>query len=241
MLEQREAIAVDGLTVAYHSKPVLWDVSLRVTSGILMGLVGPNGAGKSTLLKAILGLVKPLTGRVLVLDEPFRRERQLVGYVPQRSTIDWDFPTTVLDLVLMGTYGRLGWFGRVGRKQHEAAQIALERVEMQDLQSRQISELSGGQQQRAFLARAFVQDAPILFLDEPFVGVDVKTERSIVKLLHQLRDTGKTVVVVQHDLNTVGEYLDHVTLINRTVISSGPVGEAFTPELIEQAYGEKIV
>ena len=235
------AIAVDGLTVAYHSKPVLWDVSLRVTSGILMGLVGPNGAGKSTLLKAILGLVKPLTGRVLVFDEPFGRERQLVGYVPQRSTIDWDFPTTVLDLVLMGTYGRLGWFRRVGKEQRLAAQRALERVEMEDLQSRQISELSGGQQQRAFLARAFVQDAPILFLDEPFAGVDVKTERSIVRLLHQLRDAGKTVVVVQHDLNTVGEYLDHVTLINRTVVSSGPVDEAFTPELIEKAYGAKIL
>lgn len=241
MLEHRAAIAVEGLTVAYHSKPVLWDVSLRVTSGILMGLVGPNGAGKSTLLKAILGLVKPLTGRVLVFDQPFGREKQLVGYVPQRSAIDWDFPTTVLDLVLMGTYGRLGWFGRVGREQRDAAQQALERVEMQDLQSRQISELSGGQQQRAFLARAFVQDAPILFLDEPFAGVDVKTERSIVRLLHELRDAGKTVVVVQHDLSTVGEYLDHVTLINRTVVSSGPVGEAFTPELIEQAYGGKIV
>ena len=235
------AIAVEGLTVAYHSKPVLWDVNLNVASGILMGLVGPNGAGKSTLLKAILGLVRPLTGRVLVFDEPFRADRQLVGYVPQRTTIDWDFPTTVLDLVLMGTYGRLGWFGRVGKKQRDAAFQALERVELLDLKSRQISELSGGQQQRAFLARAFVQDAPVLFLDEPFAGVDVKTERSIVRLLHELRDGGKTVVVVQHDLSTVGEYLDHVTLINRTIVSSGPVGDAFTPELVERAYGEKIV
>ncbi|MEO1525762.1 MAG: metal ABC transporter ATP-binding protein [Planctomycetota bacterium] len=241
MAEPRAAIDVEGLTVAYHSKPVLWDVSLEIASGVLMGLVGPNGAGKSTLLKAILGLVRPLTGRVLIQGAPLQRDRQLVGYVPQRSTIDWDFPTTVLDLVLMGTYGQLGWFGRVGRKQREAAQTALERVELQDFQSRQISELSGGQQQRAFLARAFVQDAPILFLDEPFAGVDVKTERSIVRLLHEQRDAGKTVVVVQHDLNTVGEYLDQVTLINRTIVSSGSVESAFTPELIEKAYGERLV
>lgn len=237
MSETSPAIQVNGLTVAYDSKPVLWNVEVTVATGIMMGLVGPNGAGKSTLLKSILGLVPKLTGRVSVFGEPYAVKRQQIGYVPQRSTIDWDFPTTVLDLVLMGTYGRLSWWRRPGSRERDQARSALERVEMMDFQDRQISELSGGQQQRAFLARAFVQDTPILFLDEPFAGVDIKTERSIVALLHQLRDEGKTIVVVQHDLNTVGQYLDQVTLVNQKIISSGPIEQAFTPELVEKAYG----
>lgn len=240
MTDPVPAIQVDGLSVAYAAKPVLWKVDFCVPAGIVMGLVGPNGAGKSTLLKAVLGLVPKLEGKVSIFGEPFRPKRQVIGYVPQRSTIDWDFPTTVLDLVTMGTYGRLGWFGRPGKAEREQAMDALERVELLDLKSRQIGELSGGQQQRAFLARAFVQDAPILFLDEPFAGVDMKTERSIVGLLHGLRDEGKTIVVVQHDLNTVSKYLDQVTLVNGRVVSSGPVDVACTAELVEEAYGGSI-
>ena len=240
MRESTPAIQVDGLSVAYGHVPVLWKVDFCVPSGIVMGLVGPNGAGKSSLIKAILGLVPTLEGTVRVLGEPFHPKRQVVGYVPQRSDIDWDFPTTVLDLVMMGTYGRLGWFGRPGAKEREESMEALRRVEMDDLQSRQIGELSGGQQQRAFLARAFVQDAPILFLDEPFAGVDMKTERSIVQLLHQLRDEGKTIIVVQHDLKTIDQYVDHVTLVNRKIVSSGPVTTACTPELVEAAYGGSV-
>ncbi|MCL4134026.1 UNVERIFIED_CONTAM: hypothetical protein GTU68_013751 [Idotea baltica] len=201
-----------------------------------MGLVGPNGAGKSTLLKSVLDLTPRLAGEVSILGKPFAKNRQQVGYVPQKSSIDWDFPTTVLDLVIMGTYGRLGWFRRPGRKEKADSMAALEKLEMVEFAGRQISELSGGQQQRAFLARAFVQDAPIYFLDEPFTGVDAATEKAIVELLHELRDRGKTLVVVQHDLNTVGEYLDEVTLINQRVVASGKVSDVFCKRLIDETY-----
>ena len=233
------AITVKNLAVAYDSSPVLWSINLSIPQQVVMGLVGPNGAGKSTLLKSILGLTPKLTGDISVLGQPFSAKRKLIGYVPQRTAIDWDFPTTVLDLVMMGTYGRLGWFRRPGKQEKADSMAAIERVGIQDFADRQISELSGGQQQRAFLARAFVQDAPIYFLDEPFAGVDIKTEQTIVKLLHELRDQGKTIVVVQHDLNTVGEYLDQITLINQKVIASGDVASVFTDELIEATYSGK--
>ena len=218
MTHKIPAIEVKNLTVAYGASPVLWDVDLLIEQQVVMGLVGPNGAGKSTLLKSILGLTPKLDGMISVLGKPFESDRKQISYVPQRSTIDWDFPTTVLDLVMMGTYGRLGWFRNPGKKEKSDSMAALEKLSMQDFAKRQISELSGGQQQRAFLARAFVQDAPIYFLDEPFAGVDVTTERAIVDFLHELRDNGKTIVVVQHDLNTVGKYLDQITLINQSVI-----------------------
>lgn len=231
------ALEIKGLTVAYDSKPVLMNVSLAIPQGVMMGIIGPNGAGKSTLLKSALDLVPKLTGQVNVLGKPFVSNRQQIGYVPQRSGIDWDFPTTVFDLVLMGTYGRLGWFRRPGSKEKADTLAALEKVEIADLRDRQISELSGGQQQRAFLARAFVQNAPIYFLDEPFAGVDITTERAIVGLLHELRDAGKTIIIVQHDLSTAHLYLDQVTLINRKVISTGPVTTAFDQSFIDQTYG----
>ncbi len=234
------AIDVRKLTVAYDTTPVLWNVDLQIAQQVVMGLVGPNGAGKSTLLKSILGLTPRLAGNIDVLGRPFSVDRKQIGYVPQRSTIDWDFPTTVLDLVIMGTYGRLGWFRRPGVPERKAATEALERLGMQAYAGRQINELSGGQQQRAFLARAFVQDAPIYFLDEPFVGVDVKTERVIVELLHEFRDQGKTIVVVQHDLTTVGKYLDQVTLINQQIIASGNVDKVFTQDLISKTYDESL-
>ena len=240
MNEPATAIQVKGLTVAYDAKPVLWNVDLTVPRGAMMGVIGPNGAGKSTLLKTVLGIVTPIAGSVEVFGQSNRSShsaRTNIGYVPQRASVDWDFPTTVLDLVLMGTYGRLGWFRRPGAKQRQEALAALEKVEMTDFANRQIGELSGGQQQRIFLARAFVQDAPIYFLDEPFAAVDATTEKAIVGLLHELRAHGKTLVVVHHDLTTVAEYFDHVALINRVAIASGPIQDSFTPDLLEKTYG----
>ncbi len=200
-----EAITVNDLTVAYREQPVLWDVDVSVPAGVLMAIVGPNGAGKSTLIKAILGLVRPAAGQVLVHGRPYREQRGLVAYVPQRGSVDWDFPTSVLDVVVMGRYGALGWFRRPGRAEREQAMQALEQVGMTAFAGRQISQLSGGQQQRVFLARALVQDARVYLMDEPFQGVDVKTERAIVTVLQALRARGNTVVVVHHALQTVPE------------------------------------
>ena len=237
--ERVPAIDVADLTVAYGDKPVLWDVDMQVPSGVLMAVVGPNGAGKTTLIKAILGLITPAAGRILVGGRSSERHR-LVGYVPQRGSVDWDFPTNVLDLVMMGRYGALGWIRRPGRRERAAAFEALEKVGMADLAGRQISQLSGGQQQRAFLARALVQDAAVYLMDEPFQGVDATTERAIVSLLQELRAQGKTLVVVHHDLQTVREYFDWVTLLNVRRIASGPVDEAFSEDNLRAAYGGRL-
>jgi manganese/zinc/iron transport system ATP- binding protein len=234
------AIEVTDLTVAYQDKPVLWDVDLSVPRGVLMAIVGPNGAGKTTLIKSILGLVRPAAGQVMINGKPYVQQRRLVGYVPQRGSVDWDFPTSVLDVVMMGRYGSLGWFRRPGQRERAAAMEALEKVGMAAFAERQISQLSGGQQQRVFLARALVQDAQIYFMDEPFVGVDAVTERAIVTLLQDLRESGKTVCVVHHDLQTVPEYFDWVTLINVQRIASGPVAEVFTEQNLRRAYGGRI-
>lgn len=234
------AVEVTDLTVAYQNKPVLWDVDLEVPPGVLLAIVGPNGAGKTTLIKAILNLVPQAAGRVMIHGRPYAQQRELVGYVPQRGSVDWDFPTQVLDVVLMGRYGRLGWIKRPGRDDREAAREALEKVGMSDFADRQISQLSGGQQQRVFLARALVQDADIYLMDEPFQGVDAKTERAIMNLLQSLRTAGKTVLVVHHDLQTVPEYFDWVTLLNVRRIASGPVEEVFTEEKLREAYGGRV-
>ena len=234
------AVEVTDLTVAYNERPVLWDVDFTVPTGRLMAILGPNGAGKTTLIKAILGLVRPAAGRVLIHGDSYRQQRRLVGYVPQRGSVDWDFPTTSLDVVMMGRYGRLGWIKRPGRPEREAALTALEKVGMVDYRNRQISQLSGGQQQRVFLARALVQDAQVYFMDEPFQGVDARTERAIVALLQDLREQGRTVIVVHHDLQTVAEYFDMVTLLNVRRIASGPVDEAFTEENLRLAYGGRV-
>jgi manganese/zinc/iron transport system ATP- binding protein len=234
------AIEVHDLTVAYREKPVLWDIDLSVPAGVLMAVVGPNGAGKTTLIKAMLGLIRPVSGEVLVNGKPYSARTQAVAYVPQRGTVDWDFPTTALDVVTMGTYGHLGWFRRPGKKQRAAAADALGRVGMGDFAGRQISQLSGGQQQRVFLARALVQDAPVYLMDEPFQGVDAVTERAIIDILRELRGRGRTVLVVHHDLGTVPEYFDWVTLLNVRVIASGPTAEAFTPTNLKAAYGERV-
>ncbi len=234
------AIEVSDLTVAYRERPVLWDVDLSVPSGILMAIVGPNGAGKTTLMKAILGLIRPAAGRVLVHGRPGGEQRRLVAYVPQRGSVDWDFPTTVLDVVTMGTYGALGWVRRPGRRERERALAAIAKVGMQDFVGRQISQLSGGQQQRVFLARALAQDAQVFCMDEPFQGVDARTERAIVALLQDLRAAGRTVVVVHHDLQTVPEYFDWVTLLNVRRIASGPVADVFTERNLRLAYGGRV-
>ncbi len=232
------AIDVHDLTVAYREKPALWDVDLAIPTGSLMAIVGPNGAGKTTLLKSILGLIPAVAGNVSIHGEPFRTGRRRVAYVPQKSSVDWDFPTTVFDLVRMGTYGRLGWFRRPGAAEREATTTALRRVGLGDLGDRQIGQLSGGQQQRAFLARALVQDADVYALDEPLQGVDAVTERAVMDILRDLRNAGKTIVAVHHDLHTVPAYFDSVTLLNVKVIASGPVGDAFTPENLKLAYGD---
>jgi manganese/zinc/iron transport system ATP- binding protein len=235
------AIDVHDLTVAYREKPVLWDIDLTVPTGVLMAIVGPNGAGKTTLIKAILGLVRPVSGEVLVQGRPYSAKSQAIAYVPQRGTVDWDFPTTVGDVVTMGTYGRLGWFRRPGVKERSEAAAALERVGMAEFAARQISQLSGGQQQRVFLARALVQDAPVYVMDEPFQGVDAVTERAIVQILRDLRSRGRTVIVVHHDLQSVPEYFDWVMLLNVRKIAGGPVAEAFTLANLRAAYGERVV
>ena len=240
MTEPTKALEVTDLTVAYQDKPVLWDVDLDVPPGILMAIVGPNGAGKTTLIKAILGLVKPAAGQVLIYDRPYVDQREMVGYVPQRGSVDWDFPTSVLDVVMMGRYRSLGWFRRPGRTEKQLALEALGQVGMQLFADRQISHLSGGQQQRVFLARALVQDAQVYFMDEPFQGVDATTERAIVSLLQTLRAAGKTVIVVHHDLQTVPEYFDWVTILNVRRIASGPVEEVFTEVNLRLAYGGKV-
>jgi manganese/zinc/iron transport system ATP- binding protein len=231
---------VHDVTVAYRQRPVLWDVDLELHEPSLVAVIGPNGAGKSTLIKAILGLVARASGEIRIIGQPLERVRTRVGYVPQRESVDWDFPVSVLDVVLMGTYGSLGWFRRPGRKERERAMAALERMGLADLASRQIGQLSGGQQQRTFLARALAQDADLYFMDEPTAGVDARTEEAIFGVLSELRSRGRTVVVVHHDLKTVAERFDRVVLINTRVVSAGPVATSFTDELLRRTYGSRL-
>lgn len=234
------AVDIHDLTVAYSERPVLWDIDVTVPRGVLAAVIGPNGAGKTTLIKAILGLVRPISGEIYVWGKPFSPHSGSVAYVPQRSSVDWDFPTTALDVVLMGTYGRLGWFRRPGRRERQEALNALERVGMRELAHRQIGQLSGGQQQRIFLARALVQQAPLILLDEPFQGVDAVTEQTIVTLLRQLRDHGHTVLVVHHDLQTAAHYFDWVILLNVRLIASGPTASTFNLENLQRTYGTTV-
>lgn len=233
-------LSVHDLTVAYYRKPVIWDVDLEIPEGKLVGIVGPNGAGKSTLIRACLDLIPKSSGRVDVYGRPYREQRRRVGYVPQRESVDWDFPVSALDVVAMGTYGRLGWFRRVNRRAKAEALQALEKVGLADYAHRQISQLSGGQQQRVFLARALAQDASLYFMDEPFAAVDASTERAIVDLLRELRGRGKTCLVVHHDLATVAEYFDWVVLLNMRVVDSGPTAEVFHQENLRKTYGGKL-
>lgn len=231
---------VHDVTVAYHRKPVLWDIDLTLSEPSLVGIIGPNGAGKSTLIKAILGLVPLASGRVEIFGQPLRRQRKLVGYVPQRESVDWDFPVSVLDVVLMGTYGRLGWIRRPGKKDRDWARHCLAQVGLADLAGRQIGQLSGGQQQRTFLARALAQQAEVYFMDEPMAGVDAATERIVFSLLEDLRQQGKTVLVVHHDLRTVPLYFERVVMLNMRLVASGPTATTFTPENLRKTYGGRL-
>jgi manganese/zinc/iron transport system ATP- binding protein len=233
-------VEIRDLTVAYHERPVLWDIDLTIRPGKLTAIVGPNGAGKSTLIKAALNLVPAAAGWIKIFGKPFAEQRRLVAYVPQRGSVDWDFPTDALDVVTMGRYGSLGWFRRPGRRERELAMDKLRQVGMADFAARQISELSGGQQQRVFLARALAQEADLYFMDEPFAGVDATTERAIIRLLQDLRSQGKTVVAVHHDLNTVDDYFDDVALLNVRLVAAGPVDEVFTHANLHAAYGGRI-
>ncbi|MEM1424622.1 MAG: metal ABC transporter ATP-binding protein, partial [Planctomycetota bacterium] len=232
--------SVHAMTVAYHRKPVLWDVDYDAPPNRLIAVVGPNGAGKSTLIKACLGLVPRASGQVEFWGASYRRSRARVGYVPQRESVDWDFPVSALDVVCMGRYRRIGWCRPVSRRHKEAALACMERVGMAGYADRQISQLSGGQQQRVFLARALAQEAELYFMDEPFAGVDAATERAIVDVLRELKGDGKTVIVVHHDLHTVPEYFDDVILLNMRVVASGPVRDVFTKDNLHKTYGGRL-
>jgi len=234
------AIEFHDVCVAYDRKPVLWDVDAVLPAGELIAIVGPNGGGKSTLLKSILGLVRIASGRIEVFGKPVREVRRQIGYVPQRESVDWDFPVSVADVVLMGRYARLGWFRRPGREDRRVAGECLEKVGMSAYATRQIGQLSGGQQQRVFLARALAQESTLYLMDEPFAGVDAATETAIVEVLRELRRGGCTVIVVHHDLQSVQAYFNHVLLLNQRLIAAGPVGEVFTSSNLQKTYGGRL-
>lgn len=235
-----KAISLNHLTVAYGAKPVLWNINVDFYQGALTAIIGPNGAGKSTMMKAMLNLLKPLNGTVAYrLDESifnYDKIKKRIAYVPQNNSVDWDFPATVLDVVVMGRYGHLGWLKRPRKKDYELAREMLEKVGMPTFADRQISQLSGGQRQRVFLARALVQQADMYLLDEPFAGVDKKTEGVIMGLLRELKEAGKTILVVHHDLHTVEEYFDEVVFVNREIVAAGPVTQVFTEANIDETY-----
>ena len=233
-------LSVYDLTVAYHRKPVIWDVGFDIPPGKLVGIIGPNGAGKSTLIKTIMELIPKASGRVNIFGKPYQKNRHRVGYVPQRESVDWDFPVDALDVVTMGLYREIGWCLPVRKKHRERALDALERVGIADYARRQISQLSGGQQQRTFLARALVQDADLYLMDEPFAAVDAATEKAIVKILQEMKQAGKTALVIHHDLQTVPEYFDYVILLNMRVIDHGPTEQVFTPENLQKTYGGRL-
>lgn len=233
-------IEIQNLSVAYHKKLVLTDIHYSSPEGECIGVIGPNGAGKSTLLKSIMGLLPLAKGSVQIYGKPLKQQRQKIGYVPQRESVDWDFPTNVFDVVLMGRYGKLGWFRRPSRADRDFAMECLKKVGMDELADRQISQLSGGQQQRVFLARALAQEAQIYLMDEPFAGVDAATEKAIIRILHELKEQKKTVFVVHHDLQTVEEYFDSLILLNNRLIAAGPTKDVFQIDLLQKTYGGKL-
>lgn len=232
------ALEIQQLTVNYDKTPVLWDISLSIPSGKLVGIIGPNGAGKSTLIKAAMGIIKPMSGKVEFFGESLKKQRSRVAYVPQRESVDWDFPITVRELVLMGRYGRLGMLNWPRKADVEAAEHYLQLVDLVGFANRQISQLSGGQQQRAFLARALLQEADLYFMDEPFAGIDLASETVIVSLLKSLRDQGKTILLVHHDLNSVENYFDWLVILNMRLVACGETKDVFAPGHLHQAYGK---
>ncbi|WP_437227708.1 metal ABC transporter ATP-binding protein [Planctomicrobium sp. SH661] len=233
-------LSIKDMTVAYQRRPVVWDIDYTAPAGKLVAIIGPNGAGKSTLIKASLDLVPKVSGTARFFGRPYRKMRDKVAYVPQRTSVDWDFPVNALDVAAMGLYRQIGWCRWVTRKYREQALHALERVGMADYAHRQIRQLSGGQQQRVFLARALAQNADLYLMDEPFAGVDATTERTIVSLLRDLRSQGKTALVVHHDLQTVTEYFDEVLMLNMRMVAAGPTDTVFTAENLKRTYGGKL-
>jgi manganese/zinc/iron transport system ATP- binding protein len=233
-------LEIHDLTVAYHKKPVLWGIDLKIPSGNLIGIIGPNGAGKSTLIKTVMGMVPSSSGWVKIFGKSFRKNACRIGYVPQRESVDWDFPVNVLDVVLMGRYGRLGLLRRPKRDDREVAMQCLDKVKMLPFADRQIANLSGGQQQRVFLARALAQESDLYLMDEPFSGVDAATESAIIELLHELKDQGKTLLVVHHDLPTAKNYFDMLLLLNMRLVAFGPTEEVFNYDLLQKTYGGRL-
>ena len=233
-------VEIHDLTVSYHKKPVLWDIDLALPKGKLIGIIGPNGAGKSTLIKATMGLLPLGSGYVKIFEQPLEKVRERVSYVPQRGSVDWDFPTSVLDVVLMGRYGRIGLFNRPSKSDKEIAFTCLKKVGMESYLKRQISQLSGGQQQRVFLARALAQEADLYFMDEPFAGVDAATESAILEIMKEMTSQNKTVIVVHHDLQSAAEFFDWIILLNMRLVACGPIGEVFTSKLLQETYGGKL-
>jgi manganese/zinc/iron transport system ATP- binding protein len=233
-------LVVKGLTISYGEKPAVFSVDAKFPAKAMSAIIGPNGAGKSTLLKASLGLIPRLSGEVLVFGRPIESTRKRIAYVPQRTSVDWDFPISVIDVIKMGLYRKVGLLGRLSGKMKQKAHECLKRVGMLDFHERQIGQLSGGQQQRVFLARALAQDADLYLLDEPFSGVDSATERAIVEVLNFLKSEGKAIVAVHHDLSTVNDYFDHVFLMNVRRIAEGPVNTTFTSENLNATYNGRL-
>jgi len=242
MIEHVEnpVLEIHDLTVSYNKKPVLWGIDLTLPAGALVGIIGPNGAGKSTLIKAVMGLISSSSGYVRIFNEELNTIRDRVSYVPQRESVDWDFPASVMDVVLMGRYGKLGLFKRPRKADYEVAEDCLRKVGMEGFKGRQISQLSGGQQQRVFLARALAQEADLYFMDEPFAGVDAATEKAIINILREMTQRGKTVIVVHHDLQSAHKYFNWVILLNMRLVASGPTEKIFTQEMLQETYGGKL-
>lgn len=233
-------IDIHDLTVSYNKKPVLWGIDLSLPAGNVIGIIGPNGAGKSTLLKSIMGLTQCASGYIKIFDKPLESVRQEVSYVPQKESVDWDFPTSALDVVIMGRYGKLGLFHRPKQRDKDISMSCLRKVGMENFATRQISQLSGGQQQRVFLARSLAQEAKLYLMDEPFAGVDAATEKVIMEILHEMAREGKTVLVVHHDLQSVNDYFQWCILLNMRLVASGPTNLVATTSLLEETYGGKL-
>lgn len=238
--EQGPVVKVENLTVSYLHKPVLWDINFELPKGQITGVIGPNGSGKTTLLKSIMGLLPADSGKIELFGNPLKKVRSRISYVPQRESVDWDFPATIEDVVLMGRYRKENLFRRLKKEDHEIAREAMEQVGLLDLAKNPISELSGGQQQRVFLARALAQQADLYLMDEPFVGVDAATEDAILKLLSKMRDAGKSVIIVHHDLQTAYSFFDHIVLLRTRLIGAGPKNDVFTTQNLQDAYGGRL-
>ncbi len=234
----KDIIKIKDLIVAYDEKPAIWHLNMTLQENSITAIVGPNGAGKSTLIKSIMQLIKPISGEIQINGSKSKKALRDIAYVPQKGEVNWEFPTTVQDVVLMGRYVHKGWIKRPNKEDHKIAMSALREMKMEAFRNRQISELSGGQRQRVFLARAICQDADIYIMDEPLQGIDITTEKLIIKTIKSLQAQGKTFLIVHHNLDTVKEYFDHVIIMNKTIFAGGEISEVWTEENIDKAYSE---